>query len=1445
MAAQKRTLDGDSSSTQKTKKFKSSKQPEDAEPAPTVSHLTIDEVDFPRGGGTNFTPLEVKTIRAEAIKEANDELFNESESATKTAKKSKRKSEAASSSKNSTQKGEHAVRIEHLNYKKMSIGMKIFGQIISIQPLALIVSLPNQLLGHVPITNISPQLTSLLERMDIDEDEEEESANEAESHSKVPELSELFHPGQYIRATVTAIHASGSTDVTGLGKSRDDTIRTSRRIELSLSPQHVNNGLQKSDLKAGYTLSASVSSIEDHGYILDLGVLDISGFLTFKDVKSNNSSKLRVGQLLDATVSSISKNGRTCNVVIDPETFGSSALTEISNVSSVLPGSLVQTLITAAHPSGLNLQVLGFFDGTVDEFHLPRKMSEKNHKVGKKVKARVLYYLPSTPPKLALSLNEHVVGLTDFKIKLNSSDESVSMAEAYPVGSLVDDVKILRVEAERGLTVQLDSGVQGFVHISHISDDHLPSLSNSGSWKIGSLHRARVLGYYSFDGLLQLSLKPSVLGQKFLQVADIPVGEIIKGTIKKVGDSGMFISLSGNVDGVVWPNHFADIKLKNPAKRFKVGATIKCRVLVVDPERNRVSLTAKKSLIDSNLPPITTFEEAKVGVLAHGVVFKVLPKALMVEFYNGIKAVVPIKEVSEEPVDNLASLYSPGNVVKVRIVTLKPEDKTIICSIRKSGTGYKSFNNDISGIDTGNIVEGEVVEIHKENVVLSLRPSNVRALISINNLANHRNLSPAQLKVVLKVDDKLEDLVVVSRNKETNFVIVANKPKAKPSLAKSIISIDTAEIGQLVGGRVIRHTGYGVLIKLPLRIGGVLHPTDVSDDFGSATAFAAVDSILKAAIVSVDRDKKQLTLSTRRSRMNPDKAATIVDREITEISDLHTGATVRGFIKSITDHGLFVTVGRNIDARIQIRELFDDFVKDWKPKFELHQLVKGRILSADIDTKKVEMTLRSGDLSKPVAFTLSNLSIGQQVEGVVKKIEEYGLFIQLDNSKLSGLCHKSELSDNKDADIAVALRGFRENDRVKAFVVGIKDKRISLSLKPSLFSERDLDPVNDEDSLEAHELMDVDDVVGATVESSDDEVADEEESDNEEGVIQADVEVKPQLQQSSLMSKISSSPLKLSSNFQWFGNTTGVDADPSSESEEEAEEAAAKKKKRTKEIEQDLTAQMHSKAPESNADFERLLLGSPNSSYLWIQYMSFQLQLAEIEKAREIGRRALDKISFREEAEKLNVWIALLNLENAYGTDETLEKISKDAARANDSKTVHLRLASIFDQSDKFKKAEEQYKRTCKKFGLSSKVWTLFAEHYLQRGEIEESRKLLHRALQSLDKRKHLKTISRFAQLEYKLGEPERGKTLFEGIVDSHPKRWDMWSVYMDMEAGQSDIQSLRSLFDRALQLKMTSHKAKSFFKKWLELEKRLGDEEGADLVKQKAVEWTQKSNSS
>ncbi|KAK7064381.1 rRNA biogenesis protein RRP5 [Favolaschia claudopus] len=1458
MAALKRPLD-DPSTSRKPKKSKTADLPFENPPHFT-SKLVADDVDFPRGGGTTFTPLEVKAIRAEAVKEANAELFKDSqvEAEPKQSKKRKRKSDVATSVPSMAEKGDR-VRIEHLNYKRLNIGMKILGQIVSVEPLALIVSLPNQLFGHVPITNISSQFTALLEKMDENEEEmsDEDEDESGPSSSRVPDLFEMFHQGQYVRAVVTTVHAPGSTDTSGIGKSRHELAKASRRVELSLLPERVNSGVKKTDLKAGFTLSAAVKSVEDHGYILDLGISDISGFLSFKDAKKgpfDSKGKLHVGRLLDVTVSSISANGRTCNLVADFETFRDSCLSEAINASSVLPGTAVQALITAVHPTGLNLQVLGFFDATVDQFHLRPDASEKTYKVGKKVKARVLYDYSTTPPRFALTLADHVLRLRVQTPKTKNS-ASPSIQEAYPVGTILDSVTVLRLEAERGAVVEIDSGaIQGFIHISHVSDDHVPSLSSSGPWKPGSLHKARVTGYFPFDGLLQLSMKASVLEQKFLQVSDVQVGEVIKGTIKKLTDSGLFVSMSGNVDGVVWPTHYADITLKHPAKRFKPGASIKCRVLVVDPDRKRISLTAKKSIIESSLPVVAALEDATVGTVAHAVVFKVFEKHLMVEFYNNIKAVVPAREISETPVSKLTELFPIGKVLKVRIINLEDQGR-IIASVRQASSNF-DVTNDISAVEIGNVVQGTVAEIHADNAVLTLRPSQVRALISLNNVANHRKLTVSQLRAQLKIGENLDDLLVVTRNVEKGFVIVACKPKAKSAAAahnKASLSIDTVAIGDLVGGRILRHIRQGALVKLPSRVSGTLHPTDTADDYDLAIPFPQVDSILKACVIAIDKDKKQLTLSTRHSRMYPDEGKPVVDPEIKSLEDLYVGATVRGFIKGVVDHGLFVNIGRDIAARVQIKELFDDFVKEWKERFSVNQLVKGRILSVDMETKKVEMTLRSGDLTKASAASLAiaDLVEGQKVDGVVTRIEDYGLFIQISGSKLNGLCHKSQLSDNPSADVAAAVRGFREGDRVKAYIMKIDKRKISFSLKPSYFTDEDFDEANPTaENSASEELNDEEDLPGNQVDATVSD--DEDDADEDIDAMQIDINPQQHMNRSSQQTTRPTGPshvpsLQLSGGFQWSTNMDfDADGDQSeaSDSDDSGDEKAGKKKKRRrKQIEQDLTADMHTKSPESNADFERLLLGSPNSSYLWIQYMSFQLQLSEVDKARDIARRALQTINFREEQEKLNVWIALLNLENSYGTDETVETTFKEAGKANDPKTIHLRLALIFDQSDKPIKAEEQYQRTCKKFGQSSKVWTHFSEFFLRQGNVEESRKLLPRCLQSLDKRKHLKTISRFAQLEYKLGDPERGKTLFEGIVDSHPKRLDLWSIYMDMEASQGQIQSLRNLFDRVLAQKMTSHKAKAFFKKWLELEKRIGDEDGMALCKAKAVEWTQRAS--
>ncbi len=84
-------------------------------------------------------------------------------------------------------------------------------------------------------------------------------------------------------------------------------------------------------------------------------------------------------------------------------------------------------------------------------------------------------------------------------------------------------------------------------------------------------------------------------------------------------------------------------------------------------------------------------------------------------------------------------------------------------------------------------------------------------------------------------------------------------------------------------------------------------------------------------------------------------------------------------------------------------------------------------------------------------------------------------------------------------------------------------------------------------------------------------------------------------------------------------------------------------------------------APQSKNDFERLLIAQPNASHLWVQYMAFHLQSADIIGARAVAARALKTINFREEDEKFNVWMALLNLEHKYGDSKSLDAVLEKA----------------------------------------------------------------------------------------------------------------------------------------------------------------------------------------
>ncbi|XP_076065357.1 ribosomal RNA Processing 5 [Oratosquilla oratoria] len=324
--------------------------------------------------------------------------------------------------------------------------------------------------------------------------------------------------------------------------------------------------------------------------------------------------------------------------------------------------------------------------------------------------------------------------------------------------------------------------------------------------------------------------------------------------------------------------------------------------------------------------------------------------------------------------------------------------------------------------------------------------------------------------------------------------------------------------------------------------------------------------------------------------------------------------------------------------------------------------------------------------------------------------------------------------------------------------------------------------------------------------------------------------------------------------FVWEIPKLAVSRAESSESEEEEEEEEKEKKKEKKlsKKEQKVAAVQEEqllhrlecarldegRIPQSAMDYEELLQRSPNSSAVWIQFISFYLESAEIDKARAIAKRALDTIGAQEENERLNVWRVLLLLEVLYGTSESTQDAFKEAQITNDQLKIFSIMASVYGENNKDKEAEGVYHRMTKKFNKNIQVWVEAAKFHFQKKKFTAARKLLDKSLLSLEKKQHVEVINQFAQMEFRYGDSEKGRTMMESLLSNYPKRTDIWSVYVDLLVKAEDVNGARNVLDRMTVLKLPLKKMRFIFKKFLDFEKKHGTTQSIEAVKKRVEDF-------
>lgn len=154
-------------------------------------------------------------------------------------------------------------------------------------------------------------------------------------------------------------------------------------------------------------------------------------------------------------------------------------------------------------------------------------------------------------------------------------------------------------------------------------------------------------------------------------VKDLYPGQPLTVTLLDHTPSGAVVSISPSLTAFVPRSHLTDGAPPPPGdklpSRLRTGKALPARVLEVDAARKRVSVTLKKGLIGSRLPPLADAKAAAPGTKAHGVVTGAAPYGVFVSFFGGVSGLLPAASLELLPGQAPGDAYAVGQLLRCQV----------------------------------------------------------------------------------------------------------------------------------------------------------------------------------------------------------------------------------------------------------------------------------------------------------------------------------------------------------------------------------------------------------------------------------------------------------------------------------------------------------------------------------------------------------------------------------------------------------------------------------------------------------------------------------------------------------------------------------------------------------------------------------------------------------
>ena len=288
------------------------------------------------------------------------------------------------------------------------------------------------------------------------------------------------------------------------------------------------------------------------------------------------------------------------------------------------------------------------------------------------------------------------------------------------------------------------------------------------------------------------------------------------------------------------------------------------------------------------------------------------------------------------------------------------------------------------------------------------------------------------------IENTVQDFKVIKLDYKRNNVVLSRKAVLeKNNSAVKVELLKNLEEGQLVTGVVKNITDYGAFIDLG-GIDGLLHITDISwSRVTNPSDHLTMGDEIEVKVLSFDKEKLRVSLGLKQIQNDP--------WENVE-SSYSVGGIYEAEVSNITDYGCFAQLEDGIEGLIHLSEL------DWTSKnihpskvVEMNEKIKVMILEIDHDKRRISLGLKQTKSNPWIEFS-NKYGIGDKVQGSIKSITDFGIFIGLEG-EIDGLIHLSDLSEEEDPQ--KALENYKKDQKLECIVFAIDAERERISLKLS------------------------------------------------------------------------------------------------------------------------------------------------------------------------------------------------------------------------------------------------------------------------------------------------------------------------------------------------------------------------------------------------------------